>query len=129
MTIEEKVLLLKDLCARLPYGVIINIQNDYSKDRTQDMKLNVNHLNSTYSIEYKHLRPYLRPMSSMMEEERVEYFGNRMTPWAQNEFGESNTEAVMQYRIDFLLEHHFDHRGLIEKGLALEALEGMYKIE
>lgn len=32
-----------------------------------------------------------------------------------------------QQVIDWLLAHHFDYRGLIPMGLALEATEGMYK--
>ena len=127
---EDKELLLKDLCARLPYGVKCNynynneIYNiDYISALYEEVKLDIP---NNYTIGISEVKPYLRPMSSMTEEERVEYFYNRMTSWAQNEFGESYTEAVMQYRIDFLLEHHFDYRGLIEKGLALEAPEGMY---
>ena len=73
--------------------------------------------------------PYLRPMSSMTEEERKEY--NKF-----NDFGSANLrryeyEDFILYipafeRIDWLNLHHFDYRGLIEKGLAIEAPEGMY---
>ena len=115
MTQEEIQLLLNDLCARLPYGVEINIYDDYL-GTMKDEELNVFHLDSTYSIEYRKLRPYLRPMSSMTEEERKEY-----TKWLPD-----------GYNIDtfyWLLEHHFDFRGLIPMGLALEALKDMYKIE
>ena len=61
--------------------------------------------------------PYLRPMSSMTEEERKEY---------QAFFNYDGVEYPEEY-IDWLNAHHFDYRGLIEKGLALEAPEGMYK--
>ena len=80
----------------------------------------------------KDVRPYLRPMSSMIKEERMEY--NKF-----NDFGSANLrryeyEDFILYipafeRIDWLNAHHFDYRGLIEKGLALEAPEGMYKTE
>lgn len=114
MTQEDKQLLLKDLSARLPYGVEIQIYDDYSR-MMKDEKLNVFHLNSTYNIEYRKLRPYLRPMSSMTKEEKAE----AMT---------LNFIDMLGY-IDWLLEHHIDYRGLIEKGLALKAPEDMYKIE
>ena len=132
MTQEDKELLLKDLSARLLYGVKVQINSDVKKVIGVKNGFVVTKERGLYSTkEYitriECCRPYLQSMSSMTEEERVEYFYNRMTSWAQNEFGESYTEAVMQYRIDFLLEHHFDYRGLIDKGLALEAPEGMYK--
>ena len=62
------------------------------------------------------IKPYLRPMSSMTEDEGVEL---------------DNTVIMGNYGddADWLNAHHFDYRGLIKKGLALEAPEGMYKIE
>ena len=81
-------------------------------------------------------KPYLRPMSSMTEEERdsLEYYINEygdLEKWGSGEGGCSTFDIqkeVMPY-IDWLNKHHFDYRGLIEKGLALEAPEGMYKTE
>lgn len=71
-------------------------------------------------------KPYLRPMSSMTEEERIE----------MREFCDSKPKLIYDIGvagqihspnvIDFLNSHHFDYRGLIEKGLALEAPEGIY---
>ena len=119
MTQEEKQLLLRDLCARLPYGVKIQIYDSYSA-MMKDDELNVFHLDSTYNIEYRKLRPYLRPLSSMTEEEENEY---RTINCYEGLFPR-NEEAL-----DYVLEHHFDYRGLIEKGLALEASEDMYKTE
>lgn len=126
MTQEDKQLLLKDLCARLPYGVKINIRNDYTLSM-EDMELNPYLLTTaSYDVEYRGLRPYLRPMSSMTEEEYKEY----SKLWdLQDEFP---TDADIRFKIDvfdWLNAHHFDYRGLIEKGLALEAKEGMYKTE
>jgi hypothetical protein len=75
-------------------------------------------------------RPYLRPMSSMTEEEKEELRQQFCYEW------EENITELMDYSIeigdadcfiDWLLEHHFDYRGLIEKGLALEAPKDMYK--
>ena len=127
MTQEQKDKLLKYLCMALPYGVKF-LRESWNYEWDQEMSVvetledidNKGYINHTRVYKVEDIKPYLRPMSSMTEEEKVEYFGNRMTPWAQNEFGESYTEAVMQYRIDFLLEHHFDYCGLIDKGIAIE---------
>lgn len=130
MTQEEKELLFKDLSARLRYGVKIccaanhKINGDlvgivgenavmFSSGRT-DFPISV-------------IRPYLRPMSSMTEEEEKECIGLSRTikiPHIGNwyEFVIANPAFT-----DWLNAHHFDHRGLIPMGLALEAPEGMYK--
>ena len=76
-----------------------------------------------WDIEY--IKPYLRPMSSMTAEEYKEYDSKRSH--ICDEYNRYCFETVES--IDWLLEHHFDYRGLIEKGLALEALEGMYNIK
>ena len=117
MTQEEKEPLLKDLCARLPYGVKFQGEdsNVYTLDAANYFAL---------QVEDVVFKPYFRPMSSMTEEEKEEYRN------------ECNKVLSMPFKIngpypivDWLNSHHFDHRGLIEKGLALEAPEGMYKTE
>ena len=123
MTNEERELLLKDLCARLPYGVIIH--TDYKEvklDRnhcgigvlyyehySDEAKKDCNYDTTNFSIILSgcyygdNIKPYLRSMSSMTEEEKKE---------------EDNT--VFMFLQDFYNEYHFDYRGLIEKGLAIE---------
>lgn len=75
--------------------------------------------------------PYLRPMSSMTEEEMKEY--RMFIEYSYNDFTSEDTPCVYTNKvndyIDWLNAHHFDYRGLIEKGLALEAPEGMYEIK
>lgn len=131
MTQEDKELLLKDLCARLPYGVIVHFAGYSGRE---DCKLNSQHLSSTYCIEYLRMRPYLRPMSSMTEEERNEYedfiihrkhINAQGQEWDIDCFSFNNSPRL----IDWLNAHHLDYRGLIEKGLALEASNGMYEEE
>ena len=128
MTQEEKQLLFKDLCVRLPYSVKINIRNDYTLTM-EDMELNAYHLaTASYDFEYRGLRPYLRPMSSMTKEEENEFISLNAVPpkfWLPNHTRMSwYSNSTM---IDWLNAHHFDYRGLIEKGLAIEAPEGMYE--
>ena len=129
---EDKELLLKDLCARLPYEVFLKIgeYSDYTlqgivhSNANKPLLVRCNGSDFDCSIEV--VRPYLRSMSSMTEEEYEElksissyysfapykYIGD----WCPN-----------YEMIDWLNSHHFDYRELIEKGLALEAPEGMYK--
>ena len=123
MTPEDKQLLLKDLCARLPYGVKINIKSVYTR-KMENTELTSYHLDGLgYNIEYRNLRPYLRPMSSMTAEEKQSYYKLMDNlHFAERSFYSPDIK-------DWLDEHHFDYRGLIEKGLALEAPEGMYKTD
>ena len=119
MTQEEKQLLFKDLCARLPYGVIVHRYSDNCYSDKCDISID-NVDDFVYFLEYsegEEFKPYLRPMSSMTEEERIKY--------------ESLYDCIDEGLIkvfDWLNAHHFDYRSLIEKGLALEAPDGMYKI-
>ena len=133
MTQEDKELLLKDLCARLPYGVVISL-GPYDKN-----PINVNSISivgiGTFLNGYftkgiqldfngkKELwpKPYLRTMSSMTEEEYEEY----------EELRQDISDKLKDWKcadlIDWFNAHHFDYRGLIEKGLAIAVTEEMYK--
>ena len=124
MDLKEKQLLLADLCARLPYGVKV-----YNEPYTFD--LDNFEFSSTISetileIIKEGWKPYLRPMSSMTEEERNEYFDFRSQELQRVAFADVGREEAISEVMDWLLFHHFDIRGLIEKGLALEAPKGMY---
>ena len=118
MTNAEKQLLLKDLTARLPYGVICLISNR-SASITEELKIGGLEAFEVGSLEVK---PYLRPMSSMTEDEENELVKTAVV-------GGYNDDSVFNSYIitDWLNEHHFDYRGLIPMGLALEAKEEMYK--
>ena len=133
MTQEEKQLLLKDLCARLPYGVIVQVK-DWA---TLDTELRTGHIQLLQDNEIE-LKPYLRPMSSMTDEEfgflqeHLPYDFTRIYSGKFNliddiHLGDSISIDDMAFLIDYLNKRHFDYRGLIEKGLAIEAPEGMYK--
>lgn len=113
MTREEKEqILLKDLSARLPYGVKVDVNFN---DSTEVLSCS---LLQDFILSEKVLRPYLRPLSSMTEEEENEY---RAINCYEGLFPH-NEDAL-----DYVLERHFDYRGLIHMGLALEAKDGMYE--
>lgn len=127
MTQEEIELLFQDLCARLPYEVKVTFRGYSGRE---DCTLNSQHLNSTYSIEYLGLKPYLRSLSSMTESERKEFdnlskFDEDV--WMGNhKVGFPKNVRIMNKCVDWLNKNMFDYRGLIPKGLANEAPEGMY---
>lgn len=117
MTQKEEELLLKDLCARLPYGV-------KCKDQYGDY-IDVN----IYNAHIEHLvdqissgviKMILRPMSSMTEKERKH--------WRDISLACPDWDFTARC-LDWLNSRHFDYRGLLERGLALEAPKGMYDIK
>jgi hypothetical protein len=118
MTHENKELLLKDLLARLHYGVkgIITYDKSNTTFTVEGIDNNVLHLSDAEECYVEDFKPYLRPMSSMTEEEKKELW----------ELLKKLGMASDIKRLDWLNAHHFDYRGLIEKGLALEAPKGMY---
>ena len=115
MTQEDKNLLLKDLCARLPYGVMIQIPELFYPQRKVIEKLvtidDLWHFNDS-GIYIENVKPYLRPMSSMTEEEKEEY--HKLCDSYYGIYFDSIDS------IDWLNSHHFDYRGLIPKNLAIE---------
>ncbi len=147
MTQENKNSLLKDLCARMPYGVnvltdidktfdsgcigIVTKIEPYVGDKFPELK-------GKYLLYEKgcltplvvdEVKPYLRPMSSMTEDEKKhlqllhniisdENYGDGYSPCAWDTIAEW---------VDYCNTHHLDYRGLIKKGLALEAPKGMYE--
>jgi len=161
MTKEEKQLLLKDLCARLPYGVKIDREwiapmsgspehsvmeldtfdieviktsielgeeGNYRDNKMQGLTIcddGKNHFVRGYMC-----KPYLRPMSSMTMDE-IKYKLSKFFKIINTNIEgigyipTLNSGSAIEY-INWLNENMFDYRGLIEKGLALEAPEGMY---
>lgn len=125
MTKEDKQLLIQDLRARLDYGVKF-LRESWNYEWDQEMSVvevleDINkdgYINNTKVYTVEDIKPFLRPMSSMTEEEAKEYMNidNRSysCPMAYAHIPASD-------RIDWLNAHHFDYRGLIEKGLAIDA--------
>jgi len=126
MTEQDKRLLLKDLSARLPYGVKIfdipaNVDGELYLVSTTDM-VEYEPVDETdddnWAQTLYNIKPYLRPISSMTKEEEREYIS------VARGMGLDNPSVL----VDWLIAHHLDFRGLIEKGLAIEAKPEMYKI-
>ena len=144
MTQEEKQLLLKDLCTRLPYGVIAYASEINKNGIITDVNIPYNMVNLTDDnadgnyelVPLFDIKPYLRPMSSMTEEEKkiMRSYGFELIPYDTGHTGFANIEncideASFRFMEEFLNAHYFDYRDLIPMGLALEAKEGMYKTE
>ena len=121
MTQEDKDLLLIDLCARLPYNVAIDCRSEDSRFTcylTTDMLREIQ--NNRCYWEYK---PYLFPLSSMSERQCYELSSIRSS--FQDCWKYIKTPIPLSIcnfeQIEWLHKNHFDYRGLIEKGLAIDA--------
>ena len=140
MTQEEKQLLLKDLCARLPYGVKGLHRGQVHELFTIDGRevnnacIQVDGYDAWFPVDT--FKPYLRPMSSMTDEEEDEYWNfveHRKILYDNGSY--DGVRNILRLDIpnrlsnftDWLNSNHFDYRGLIEKSLALIAPEGMYE--
>lgn len=126
MTQEDKKLLLKDLCARLLYGTIIR---NYATDEVDVLTYSLLEDFEIVGLEY--IKPYLRPMSSMTEEEKkIICSMNMLSDIELSDRLNYQKMYVQNYTIetfDLFNAHYLDYRGLIPMGLALEAPEDMYK--
>ena len=147
MTQEDKELLLNDLCGRLAYGVIGRCEIDASYDTSFDTIFQIHKFDAevygikedlllvtpliedndeqTYTEEevadgvaILDFTPYLFPMSSMTEEQKVIY-GDLCYSVIQSL--NNNMQSELNELINWLNKNHFDYRGLIEKNLALDA--------
>ena len=131
MTQNEKDLLMKDLCARLPYGIKILVNDKVEIVQGVNVLDNVIEYDSCLSSEVEEVKPYLFPLSSMTEEQWID------TPYANlNKFTfdsfkcgcstlafetyEVNLSYVAEF-INWCYKNHFDIYGLIPMGLAIDA--------
>ena len=132
MTQEDKELLLKDLCARLPYGV--KVESVFINPDTKEHKsCGIEVFDATSILMIRdglgEFKPYLFPLSSMTEEQQEEFdriYADDMQVVAcnlKNKLdGKPYERNLGHYRhIDWLNANHFDYRGLIPKGLAIDA--------
>ena len=136
---EERELLLNALKDGLPYGLQLQITDvneftfngelcvlskNWCKLNIADPVKMAKVKNQTIPLNYIYIKPYLRPMSSMTEEERKEHNSRRLSKW-------STYSEYCANVIDWLLKNHFDFNGLIPKNLAIAVTEqnNPYKIE
>ena len=117
MTHADKELLLIDLCARLPYGV----KGQYMESEDELLRAVIINYHSLHPKSHPtgegmvmcgDLKPWLFPLSSMTEEQNLEYLRTCKG-------GNAGVPTLASF--DWLNKNHFDYRGLIEKGLALDA--------
>lgn len=130
---EDKQLLLQDLCARLPYGIIglysWKNREPYNRELTGIL---YDELKSSWnSTEDSKFLPYLRPMSSMTEEEKKEFIeyagyeieesvnGRHYEYYLKDFCGTPDNPSVNTNGVDWLNKKMFDYRGLIPKDLAI----------
>jgi hypothetical protein len=140
----EKELLIKDLLPRIPTGLFVDVPDEEEPKELEKVVRWKIIYGRARSLEdcLDGLIPYLRPLSSMTVEEREEVevliFGEWFAQDSGKVDGEGWIEILANYvvsgidpgfcsdYVDWLVSHHFDFRGLIPAGLALEAKEGMY---
>ena len=138
MTQEDKELLLKDLCARLPYGVKIALTWWVMDEGTcMSTTLEPDHIEQIRNDELgdAEIKSYLRPMSSMTDEQCYDFYCRFVENEIDyNDFKKYYFDSCLWNKvlttindcgdiIDWLNKYHFDYRGLIEKGLAIDATE------
>ena len=124
---EDKDLLLKDLCARLPYGV--KVESVFINPDTKEHKsCGIEVFNATSLLMIRdglgEFKPYLFPISSMTEEQKYSCpigVGNLETFIEKESWSylELNFDSILRF-IDWLNKNHFDYRGLIPMGLAID---------
>lgn len=117
MKVEDIDLLSKDLCGRSPYGVkCVAISDGYiGCISSVEFQYGVVTFDDGRQEEVVDIKPYLFPLSSMTEEQ-YEYFTQDLHAYIT-----FNGVVGTQMALDWLNAHHFDNRGLIEKGLAIDA--------
>lgn len=134
ISIEDKILLIKDLSARQAYGVKIEHKSGfigtlnnmttyplYDGDNIKDIYCAIDFFGDDDYISVEHFRPYLFPLSSMSEEQHKELHDKLIELELQALNDEISHIEAVKFEIDYYLENHFDYRGLIERGLALDA--------
>ena len=112
MTQEDKELLIKDICARLPYEVKINneIQGNFVIYGICENYVFVRTTNAYADFPIEKIKPYLFPLSSMTKKQEKEWL-----------YTLSSDYHITYDTVDWCNKNHFDYRGLIEKELAIDA--------
>ena len=123
---KDKELLWCAICSKLPYGLYVKttvsdkVGKMYLCHKNEFVMMQVEDDTLSTIVGIEHARPYLRSLDKMTKKEqkaysKYAYYGNVLGDWSKS--------------IMFLNKHFFDYNGLIKKGLALEAEEGMYNFK
>lgn len=135
MTYQDKELLLKDLCGRLPYGLTVQISLYRNDGRKTDIDLDPYVSENIWElIDKYHALPYLRPMSSMTKDEKEELVDFGLAYWDNGKYTDEDGNTIIyggkNFQLlpdietyDWLNKYYFDYRGLIPKGLAIAVTE------
>ena len=130
MTDKDKELLIKDICSRLPYDLVIDYNGIrttlhdikvfqlYDSDDIKDYNCLIDIFRDDDYVDVENIKPYLFPLSSMTEEQKIIY-GDFCYAIIHSLAWDMQTE--LNDLIDWFNKNHFDYRGLIEKGLAIDA--------
>jgi hypothetical protein len=121
MTKEDKELLLKDLCTRLPYKVYAQIPDEYGGYTSAIESIDIDGFVKDFEgeqIEIENIKPYLFPLSSITEEQKEEYC-QLQQKIIYNSYGPVNAD-VINY-INWCYKNHIDINGLIPMDLAIDA--------
>ena len=136
---KDRELMIQDLCARLPYGVFVETkENGYNWGGVLKVYCNGKfglNLNRPYDV--SEIKPYLRRESSMTEEEKEECVEMGIGYWDSGHYEDDEHSFLYGGKTfqlipcsdayDYCNRNHIDYRGMIDRGLALEATEDMYK--
>lgn len=142
---EEKELLVKDLCGRLQHGVMLNVTFHNDTDEYANAFTMVGIMESEVLIEPEYdeesmgmmdtrpiripiedVRPYLRPLSDMTDDEKVEL--DKIKENHRYISDKSGISLLIPSYVDWLNAHHFDYNGLIEHGLAIKETKTFYNL-
>jgi len=144
MTVEEKEILVKELCARMPYGLQVEhtsgfrgtlhnvmvypLYDQNTEDTIKDYICRVDFFNDDDWVDVEFFKPYLFPLSSMTEKQKEEYYYivnylsvDDTDKWREGEFVYVNLPNQFEQLIYFYYKNHLDYRGLINMGIALDA--------
>lgn len=114
------------ICSMVPYGLKVQYNGEiyelYGVANNEKVVIVKPLMSELMAVPFNEIKTYLRPMSSMMEEENKQY--QTLTPIVEVVFEDDASRLI-----DWLNANHFDYRGLIEMNLAIEAPEGMYENE
>ena len=131
MTQEDKELLLRDLCARLSYGVklwhesYVDLITLHSIDATHcgvEISIDSSDIGTPWWNNIEQVKPYLFPLSSMTEEQQKELYSIQGVLTVDFELEEYKMVHLFQFQnvIDWFNKNHFDYRNLINKNLAID---------